>query len=260
MYSVKKNYKMKKTIIIVLIFAFTSANIFAQCFLDRHNTTWFDEWISCTTSMNPNPVRGESHWILYNLNYSYELHQMHIWNTNAPDYLADGMQDIVIDISNDGVNWAEVGEFQIPMADGTSTYEGLDLYDFAGTNAQYVLITGLTNHGGSCFGLSEIRIDVTDEIVISDNEPVRPACLSARIFPNPVNATSKAIISDICSTAPIHYSIQDISGKVLKSGEITPLSNEEELDLNLLPMVAGTYILSLQQQDVVRRFKMMKVD
>ncbi len=251
---------MKKTIIIAILFTFTSANILAQCFLDRHNTTWYDGWISCTTSINPNPSRGESHWILYNLNYPYELFQMHIWNTNAPDYLADGMQDIVIDISNDGVNWSEVGEFQIPMADGTSTYEGLDLYDFDGTSAQYVLITGLTNHGGSCFGLSEIRIDVADEIVISDNEPVNPACLSARIFPNPVNESSKAIISKICSNAPIYYSIQDITGKILKSGEITPVSNEVELDIGSLPIVAGTYILSLQQLDSVRKFKMIKAD
>lgn len=251
---------MQKAILIAIVFIFTSATLFAQCFLDRHNTTWYDGWISCTTSMNPNPARGESHWILYNLNDPYELFQMHIWNTNAPDYLADGMQDIVIDISNDGVNWSEVGAFQIPIADGTSTYEGLDLYDFDGASAQYVLITGLTNHGGSCFGLSEIRIDVADAIIVSNNEPVNPACLTASVFPNPVNENSKAIISNICSYAPIAYSIQDVSGKTIQSGEITPTSSEVELNLNSLPIVAGSYILSLQQQGVVRRVKMMKVE
>ncbi|MFT7603376.1 MAG: hypothetical protein ACI8VT_000943, partial [Saprospiraceae bacterium] len=77
---------------------------------------------------------------------------------------------------------------------------------------------------------------------------------------NPVNETSKAIISNYCSTAPIYYSIQDISGKTLKSGEITPSSNAVELDIGSLPVVAGSYILSLQQLDVVRRFKMIKVE
>ncbi|MEM9822582.1 MAG: hypothetical protein AAF985_15985, partial [Bacteroidota bacterium] len=110
---------MKKITLAAIIFVFTSVNVFAQCFLDRHNTTWYDGWISCTTSMNPNAVRGDSHWILYNLNASQELFQMHIWNLNSPAYLADGMQTIAIDISNDGVNWSEVGEFQLPMADGT---------------------------------------------------------------------------------------------------------------------------------------------
>lgn len=252
---------MKKTILVSLLFAFASANVPAQCFLDRHNTTWFDGWISCTTSMNPNPERGESHWILYDLHDAYALYQMHIWNTNAPDYLTAGMQDIVIDISNDGVNWTEAGEFQIPMADGTPTYEGLDLFDFGGLTARYILITGLTNHGGSCFGLSEIRIDVTDGIISSNEIPPLPNnCLSARIFPNPVEDASRAIISSTCSTAPVYYFIQDISGKTIETGEITLVSGEAELDLGSLPIVAGSYVLSIRQLDRVRRFKMTKVE
>lgn len=232
----------------------------AQCFLDRHNTSWLDQWISCNTSMNPNAARGESHWILYDLNYPYELFQMHIWNINAPEYLADGMQELVIDISNDGMNWTEVGTFSVPMADGTPTYEGMDLYDFEGVNAQYVLITGLTNHGGTCFGLSEIRIDVADFIVDNDIEPLDNDCLSAKVFPNPINATSRAMITSYCSTAPIQYSIQDISGKTIKSGEIIPVANEVELDLSTLSIVSGSYVLSLRQQDRIRRVKIVKVD
>lgn len=252
---------MKRTIIISILFAFAVAGVSAQCFLDRHNTTWYDGWISCTPSMNPNSARGESHWILYDLNYSYGLFQMHIWNTNAPEYLTSGMRNIAIDISNDGVNWTEVGEFEIPMADGTSTYEGLDLHDFGGINAQYVLITGLTNHGGSCFGLSEIRINVADDIVSSYEEPpLQPICLSARIFPNPVDRTSKALISSTCSSAPIYYFIKDIVGNIIADGEITPVSGEVELDLNALPMASGSYVLSLRQLDLVRSFKMVKVE
>jgi hypothetical protein len=210
--------------------------------------------------LNPNPVRGESHWILYNFNYPYELFQMHVWNTNSPDYWADGMQDIVIDVSNDGVTWTEVGEFRIPMADATSTYEGVDLFNFGGTRAQYVLITGLTNHGGSCFGLSEIRIDVTDEVIVADREPPKPVCLTAIVFPNPVQAASKAIISNLCSTAPITYTIEDISGRTLQSGQLISTTGELELPLEVSPLSAGSYILSLQQEGLIRRVKMVKVD
>lgn len=254
---------MKRTIILILLPALFASSISAQCFLDRHNTSWHDGWISCTTSLNPNPARGESHWILYEFDYSYTLFQLHLWNTNAPDYLNYGMQDIAIDISNDGINWTAVGEFQLPMADGTSTYEGLDLYDFGGINAQYVLITGLTNHGGACFGLSEIRIDVADEIVIiNDNkeEGLPAGCLSARIFPNPVNEASKAVISSTCSDAPIYYSIQDVSGKTIKSGVLRLVSDEVELALNGLPIVSGMYVLSVRQQGLARRFKIVKVE
>ncbi|MEM9823730.1 MAG: T9SS type A sorting domain-containing protein, partial [Bacteroidota bacterium] len=139
-------------------------------------------------------------------------------------------------------------------------YEGLDLFDFDGISAQYILITGLTNHGGSCFGLSEIRIDVAEEVIVANKDPLTPDCLSAKIFPNPVNENSRAIISNYCSNAPIHYTIQDITGRILRDGQINPSSNEMELDIHSFPMAAGTYILSLQQQDVVRRLKMMKVD
>ena len=97
-------------------------------------------------------------------------------------------------------------------------------------------------------------------IVVADHEPISPECLSATIFPNPINETSKAIISNYCSTDPIYYSIQDISGKTLERGEMMPIGNQVELNINSFPIVAGTYILHLQQSDVVRRFKMMKVD
>lgn len=250
---------MKKATLILLCFGMTIASVSAQCFLDRHNTTWYDGWLSCTPSENPNAERGESHWILYDFNYAYGLFEMHIWNTNAPEYLASGMQDIVIDISNDGVNWTEVGEFQVPMADGTSTYEGLQLHDFEGMNARYVLITGLSNHGGSCYGLSEIRINVADDIVTPNTAPPVPEdCLSARIFPNPVQENSRAIVKADCSAAPVFYTITDMSGKTLSSGQLPMVAGEGTLELNNLPVAAGMYVLSVQQQDQVRRFKVVK--
>lgn len=250
---------MKHLIILVILLSIASAKTSGQCFLDRHNTTWFDGWISCETSMNPNATRGESHWIMYDLNEPYSLFQMHIWNTNAPEYLTNGMQEIAIDISNDGSSWTSVGEFTLPMADGTSTYEGMDLYDFGGTNARFVLITGLSNHGGDCYGLSEIRIDVTDEIVTSLKEPpVDVGCLTARITPNPVNATSQAFISSTCGTAPIFYAIQDLSGKTLKRGQINLVSEEAVLDLDEVPLVSGMYLLTLRQDQVMKRVKMVK--
>lgn len=254
------NHRMMQKILITLFILVTAVQLRAQCYLDRHNTTWYDGWISCTTSMNPNPARGESHWILYNLNYPYTLYQMHLWNLNSPDYWTDGMQDIVIDISLDGANWTEVGTFQLPAADVTATYEGVDLFDFDGTAAQYVLITGLSNHGGSCFGLSEIRIDVADEVIVADREQQLSGCLTARVFPNPVNATSRAVISNICSAAPITYTIEDVGGRVLQNGQLTPSAAEVELDVDLSRLAAGSYLLSVRQQGVVRRLKVVKVE
>ena len=252
---------MKRTTLLFILFSLAVGTVSAQCFLDRHNTTWYDGWISCTPSMSPNAARGESHWILYDLNYAYGLFQMHLWNTNAPDYLTSGLQDIAIDISNDGTIWTEVGEFQLPMADGASTYEGIDLYDFGGVNARYVLITGLSNHGGPCFGLSEIRINVADDIVTSNTAPPLPqGCLTARIFPNPASEASKAYITSTCSTDPVQYFIQGLSGKTIASGQLPLVAGEAILELSDLPAVSGGYVLSVRQRGQVRRFKIVKVE
>jgi len=252
---------MKRNLLFFLLFALAAGTVSAQCFLDRHNTTWYDGWMSCTPSMNPNAARGESHWILYDLHYAYGLFQLHLWNTNAPEYLTSGMQNIAIDISNDGANWTEVGEFQLPMADGTPTYEGIDLYDFGGINARYVLITGLSNYGGPCFGLSEIRIDVADEIVTPSTAVALPeGCLSARIFPNPVQENARAVVTSTCSDEPVQYSIQGLSGKTVMSGTIALTAGEGMLELNALPAVAGVYVLSLRQNGQVRRLRVVKTE
>lgn len=134
----------------------------AQCDTLRHNNTWFDGWISCEETINPNAVRGPGHWILYDFNQQYTLFEMHVWNTNAPDILDYGLQNVVVDISNDGTTWSEFGSYVFPQGTGDSRYSGVDVMNFDSTNAQYVLITAVDNYGGSCYGLSEIRIRARD--------------------------------------------------------------------------------------------------
>ena len=129
----------------------------AQCDTLRHNNTWFDGWISCTASANPNAARGNGHWIHYDFGQQYSLFELRIWNMNVPDHLNYGMQNVVIDISADGVTWTEFGQYVLPQAPGHSRYEGDVIMNFDTTNAQHVLITAIDNYGGSCYGLSEVR-------------------------------------------------------------------------------------------------------
>jgi|GEM_PF-3586567 len=133
-----------------------------QCDTLRHNNTWFDGWISCEEAMSPNAARGAGHWILYDFSQQYAMFEMRVWNTNAPEILDYGMQNVLIDISNDGVNWTEFGAFLFPQGTGDSRYEGVDVMSFDSINARYVLITGVDNYGGNCFGLSEVRIRARD--------------------------------------------------------------------------------------------------
>lgn len=135
----------------------------AQCYPDRHNTSWNTAWKSCTPSANPNSSRGVSHWIMYDLGAAYTLGTSNIWNLNDPDFLNDGIKDVIIDYSVNGTTWVELGQYTLEQATGKSIYEGSVGPDFQGRNAQFVLITAVNNYGGSCFGLSEVRLNIGEE-------------------------------------------------------------------------------------------------
>lgn len=138
------------------------SSISSQCLPDRHSSTWYDGWISCEEKDNPNPIRGISHYIMYELDDIYYLYEMKIWNMNAPDLLDYDIQNVIVDISDDGSNWTEYGQFTFSQATGKNDYEGTEELNFNGTKAKYVLLTPTSNYGGSCYGLSEIKIRARD--------------------------------------------------------------------------------------------------
>ena len=131
----------------------------------RHNTNYNAAWISCTSSTNPNTARGESHWINYDLRNNYDIFQISFWNLNDPARLTEGLKDIAIDISTDGISWQEAGTFTIPQSQGSGYYLGDRGINLNGTTARYVLITALNNYGGECYGLSEIKMDVQEAVL-----------------------------------------------------------------------------------------------
>ena len=129
---------------------------------NRHNTSYNAGWISCFEAPNPNTDRGTGHWIMYDLNATYPLGQMHLWNLNSPSYLDDGIQEMVVDVSDDGVTWTEVSTFSLSQSTASGYYKGEEGPDLGGHEGQYILITALSNYGGDCFGLSEMRVEVQE--------------------------------------------------------------------------------------------------
>ncbi len=154
-------YKYPFIFSFVLLALTTTLN--AQIYPDRHTTNAFDGWISCTKSTNPNPVRGSSHWIRYQFNTTITLYDMIIWNLNHPDYIKDGLNKVIIDVSSNGTTWTMIDTFTFPKAPGSGFYEGFRGPDLGGVSARYLLITALSNHGGGCYGLSEMRVYTTDQ-------------------------------------------------------------------------------------------------
>jgi hypothetical protein len=100
-------------------------------------------------------VRGESHWILYDLGDRHELHNTQIWNYNVSNNLSVGMTNVAIDYSLDGNTWTEYGSYNWPLANGSDSYGGFAGPNLNGTYARYVLITSL-DAGSSCKGLGKV--------------------------------------------------------------------------------------------------------
>ena len=127
---------------------------------DAHSNVWEDTWTSYETASSPNPARGDSVWIHYDLGHVYGLGLMHVWNGNEEGSTARGPSNVTIDYSVDNTNWTELGTFaDWPEATGEEDYTGFDGPDFAGASARYVLITVNSNHGDSWGdSISEIKI------------------------------------------------------------------------------------------------------
>ena len=144
-----------------------ASNLMGQCYPDRHSSRYFDAWRSCTPSMSPNPARGVSHWIQYELDMTMEIGQFHFWNINDPDQNKSGVQDYIIDYSIDGLDGTEFGQFALSVGTGSTFYEGEAGPDMGDIAARFILITALTNFDGSnpCIGFAEIRV-FTSELTV----------------------------------------------------------------------------------------------
>jgi len=151
-----------RSILLSIIICFSLSDINAQCYPDRHSTSVYDSWLSDKKTNNPNTIRGLSHWIMYELGSTYNLGQTYFWNLNDPDRLSQGMQNFIIDISSDGTNWKELGEYSLSQATGVSTYEGEVGPDLEGEKANFILLTVKDNFSdGAVVGFSEMKIELT---------------------------------------------------------------------------------------------------
>lgn len=215
---------------------------FGQCKLDRHNTSLSSNWISCDISMNPNALRGDSHWINYDLGEVRKLGNSHIWNINNPTTLDEGARQLAIDYSLDGVNWEHWGTWDISMAEASGLYEGEEGPDFDGLEARHLLFTILSNHGGACSGLGEIRVELA-EPSSTDDQLAQVSNLTLR--PNPaIDRTTLVWTSKYAGSANVE--LLDMSGRKIKTDNILVSNGEQILDYNLdHVMQSGQYLIKV---------------
>ena len=149
--------KLLNIIFINLLFA---ASLCGQCF-DADASIWLNTWTSCEENANPKAEYGNGHWIQYDFGSVRKLSNSWVWNTNDLTRLNQGFNQVQIDYSNDGINWTNFGEMNFPIGTGEAIYGGFAGPVLVGIEAQYILVTALSNHGhATCSGIAEIKFNL----------------------------------------------------------------------------------------------------
>lgn len=226
----------------------------AQCDLDRHNTTLSAGWVSCDISPNPNPIRGDSHWIQYDLGEPKKLGSSHFWNLSSPEALDYGVRQLSIATSLDGTNWEELAILEAPIGEASGFYLGVPGYDFGGITARFVLLTALNNHATNtdCVGFSEIRVQIEQSTSTADLEEVTPAF---SLYPNPASTQVTVSILDL-PTGNYQLQLLDLSGKIVIKQKAQITEGQSEISMNILDVESGQYFVSLQNGSLIKQAKL----
>ena len=138
-----------------------SGSLISQC--EDNGNFWNDSWVSCDKTQNPNPIRGQSHWLLYEFDGIQVLDSTHFWNANRTGESGWGIKDYVIDYSADDNSWIEFGTFTIPRGPETEDYMGSEGPDLGKLALRRLLITVLSTYDNSdCASLAEVQFKVDE--------------------------------------------------------------------------------------------------
>lgn len=150
-----------KKYIFLLITLIAALDLDGQC--TDHGNYWNQSWTSCTLSDNPNPERGQTHWILYEFHEQQYIDSTWIWNANREGESGLGVREVIFDYSLDGNTWIKLGQYEFPMADESPEYSGFQGPNFEGEALKYILITVLSTHlEGDCASIAEVQFNIDD--------------------------------------------------------------------------------------------------
>jgi len=157
-----------------------------------YNNGGYNDWFQADWggyAANPaGAVAGEKAWIQFEFDQAYDVKDMWVWNKNSvndalppPDYGGppkDGMKDVVIHTSADGVTYTQLMATTLTQGPGLGwgyPVGSVDEYahdDEIAINAsiKYVVITALTNYqdiNEGSWGLNQVRFTVPEPATIA---------------------------------------------------------------------------------------------
>jgi len=248
LFTIKSINDMKYHILfIALIFSFSTTLSAQDCFTPDASI-WLNTWTSCQKSQNPKDAYGNTHWIQYNFGEIRTLSKSWVWNSNDPEKLDQGFNQVKIDYSTDGESWEYWGEMTFPKAEGEAIYGGFPGPDLVGIEAQFVLITVESTHGADCAGIAEIKFNLLPGFaegadVVVDTEEAFPIPGEVAIQPNP-SFGAFTLSFDSEDDFQVNYSIVSLTGKRIQNRVIQIQPGQNNIPLDLTEYPSGVYFLT----------------
>ncbi len=151
-----------KFILVCCLSNITQQNIHGQC-IDNSNY-WEESWMSCNLDMSPNPIRGNSFWLLYEFTEPQAISTSKIWNANRIGESGMGAKQVYIDVSLDGHSWTPLRTeaFSWPRGTEAQDYEGFNGPNFEAYGFIHkVLFTVVSNYDNSnCVSIAEVKFNI----------------------------------------------------------------------------------------------------
>lgn len=109
--------------------------------------------------------------VVIDLDGTYPLRELAIWNYNAPEALDCGVQELLVEYTTDapcsikdgvldyhGGKWQRLGVYTLPRANGEDGMAASLRVNLTGLRAQHLRLTPQSNYGGDGFGLSAVSL------------------------------------------------------------------------------------------------------
>ncbi len=135
---------------------------------ETHSNNPADMWLTDSSASDA--------MLILNLDGTYPVSQIKLWNYNDPNNLGAGIQEFEVYYTTttacsithraDGTDfldfskgsWERLGTYTLPQASGDAALTASLTIDMEGKHAQHIKIVPKSNYGGSGFGLSEVRV------------------------------------------------------------------------------------------------------
>ncbi len=120
---------------------------------DQHSTTSTHMWLA-------DPPEDDPLYIQFEFDRLYKLYEMLVWNYNVQFelLLGFGIKDVTIEYSENGTDWAVLGDAELAQATARETYTANTTIDLQGVAARFVRLAVNSGWGTrGQYGLSEVR-------------------------------------------------------------------------------------------------------